>query len=148
MPRTGCCCIGTCIAENRPVIVHRDEHFRWRHVGLSCSGAPIRDPSGALIAVLDASTLSAQQPRASVAHTMPYDLALMGDTTLLNERAPTVGVPTLVLDGGDSPPWGRRSADAVAAAVPGAERRTLDGQTHEVAPGVLAPVLAEFFARA
>ena len=59
----------------------------------------------------------------SVAHTMPYDLALMGDTTLLSERAPTVAVPTLVLDGGASEPWGRRSADAVAAAVPGAERR-------------------------
>jgi pimeloyl-ACP methyl ester carboxylesterase len=83
----------------------------------------------------------------SVAHTMPYDLALMGDTTLLSERAPLVTVPTLVLDGGDSPPWGRKSADAVAAAVPGAERRTLEGQTHEVAPEVLAPVLAEFFAR-
>jgi transcriptional regulator of acetoin/glycerol metabolism len=69
-PREGTNGIGTCIAENRPVIVHRNEHFRWRHIGLSCSGAPIRDPSGALVAVLDASTLSAQQPRASVAHTM------------------------------------------------------------------------------
>jgi pimeloyl-ACP methyl ester carboxylesterase len=83
----------------------------------------------------------------SVAHTMPYDMALMGDTTLLSARAPSVAVPTLVIDGGASPPWGRRSADAVAAAVPGAERRTLEGQTHEVASEVLAPVLAEFFAR-
>ena len=84
----------------------------------------------------------------SVAHTMPYDLTLMGDTTLLSERAPTIAVPTLVLDGGASPPWGRKSADAVAAAVPGAERQTLEGQTHEVAAAPLAPVLAEFFARA
>ena len=83
----------------------------------------------------------------SVAHTMPYDLALMGDTTLLTERAPSVAIPTLAIDGGDSPPWGRLSADAVAAAVPGAERQTLAGQTHEVASEVLAPVLAEFFRR-
>ena len=62
--------IGTCIAENEPVIVHRDEHFRSCHIGLSCSGAPIRDPSGALIAVLDASTLSAPGRRSSLAHTM------------------------------------------------------------------------------
>jgi transcriptional regulator of acetoin/glycerol metabolism len=62
--------IGTCIAANRPVIVHRAEHFRACHIGLSCSGAPIHDPSGALVAVLDASTLSAQDTRASVAHTM------------------------------------------------------------------------------
>lgn len=62
--------IGTCIAENRPIIVHRDEHFRCCHIGLSCSGAPIRDPSGKLVAVLDASTVSARDTRASSAHTM------------------------------------------------------------------------------
>jgi pimeloyl-ACP methyl ester carboxylesterase len=84
----------------------------------------------------------------SVAHTMPYDMTLMGDAALLSERASTITVPTLVLDGGASEPWGRRSADAVAAAVPGAERATLEGQTHEVAAEPLAPVLAEFFSRA
>jgi transcriptional regulator of acetoin/glycerol metabolism len=62
--------IGTCIAENRAVIVHREEHFRACHIGLSCSGAPIRDPSGAMIAVLDASTLNSSDTRSSLAHTM------------------------------------------------------------------------------
>lgn len=63
--------IGTCIAENGPVIVHRNEHFRTRHIGLSCFGSPIHDPSGRLVAVLDASTLNAQQEqRPSLAHTM------------------------------------------------------------------------------
>ncbi len=38
--------IGTCIAEQRPVTVHRVQHFRTRHTGLSCSGAPIFDPDG------------------------------------------------------------------------------------------------------
>ena len=69
-PREGTNGIGTCIAENQSVIVHRDEHFRACHVALSCSGAPIRDPSGSLIAVLDASTLNAQSTRESLAHTM------------------------------------------------------------------------------
>jgi transcriptional regulator of acetoin/glycerol metabolism len=69
-PQQGTNGIGTCIAENRSMIVHRDEHFRSCHIGLSCSGAPIRDPSGALVAVLDASTLSAQDTRATLAHTM------------------------------------------------------------------------------
>ena len=62
--------IGTCIAENQSVTVHLGEHFRSCHIGLSCSGAPIRDPTGSLVAVLDASTLSAQTLRAGVAHTM------------------------------------------------------------------------------
>ncbi|MGH8308320.1 MAG: sigma-54-dependent Fis family transcriptional regulator [Steroidobacteraceae bacterium] len=62
--------IGTCIAENLPVTVHRDEHFRACHIGLSCSGSPIRDPAGSLVAVLDASTLNAHGRRSSLVHTM------------------------------------------------------------------------------
>jgi transcriptional regulator of acetoin/glycerol metabolism len=62
--------IGTCISVDRPVTVHRSEHFRARHIGLSCSGAPIHDPAGSLLAVLDASTVDARDTRASQAHTM------------------------------------------------------------------------------
>lgn len=62
--------IGTCIAESRPIIVHREEHFRSSHIGLTCFGSPIRDPAGALVAVLDASTLNACDPRAGFEHTM------------------------------------------------------------------------------
>jgi sigma-54 dependent transcriptional regulator, acetoin dehydrogenase operon transcriptional activator AcoR len=62
--------IGTCIAENRAVTVHRADHFRSRHIGLSCTGAPVRDPSGGLIAVLDASTVGSFDTRASQMHTM------------------------------------------------------------------------------
>lgn len=62
--------IGTCIAESRPIIVHREEHFRSSHIGLTCFGSPIRDPAGALVAVLDASTLNARDPRAGFEHTM------------------------------------------------------------------------------
>ena len=62
--------IGTCIAESRPIIVHREEHFRSSHIGLTCFGSPIRDSAGALVAVLDASTLNARDPRAGFGHTM------------------------------------------------------------------------------
>jgi hypothetical protein len=37
------------------------------------------------------------------------------------------------------------TATALANAIPNAEYRTLEGQTHEVAAEVLAPVLVEFF---
>jgi transcriptional regulator of acetoin/glycerol metabolism len=49
--------IGTCIAEERPITVHRDQHFRVRHSNLSCSAAPIFDGSGKLVAVLDVSSI-------------------------------------------------------------------------------------------
>lgn len=48
--------IGTCLVENRPVIIHRDQHFASRNVGISCMDAPIHDPEGRLIAALDVST--------------------------------------------------------------------------------------------
>jgi AraC-like DNA-binding protein len=48
--------IGTCIAEERPVTIHRSQHFRARHITLSCSAAPIFDGDGKLMAVLDVSS--------------------------------------------------------------------------------------------
>ena len=62
--------MGTCIAENRPIIVHRDEHFRACHIALSCTAAPIHDPDGSLVAVLDASPLNAQGTREAQTHVM------------------------------------------------------------------------------
>src|SRR5260370_1309159 len=49
--------IGTCIVEERPVTVHRSQHFRSRHIDLSCSGAPVFGADGRLIAVLDVSAI-------------------------------------------------------------------------------------------
>jgi transcriptional regulator of acetoin/glycerol metabolism len=54
--------IGTCIAEQRPVTVHRSQHFRARHASLSCCGAPVFDPEGKLLAVVD---VSSYQPAVS-----------------------------------------------------------------------------------
>jgi transcriptional regulator of acetoin/glycerol metabolism len=47
--------IGTCIAEERPVTIHRGQHFRSRHKDLSCSGAPLFNVDGTLMGVLDVS---------------------------------------------------------------------------------------------
>jgi pimeloyl-ACP methyl ester carboxylesterase len=80
-----------------------------------------------------------------VAPTLAYDTAMMADHGLLGERAPKVVAPLLVIDGGDSPPWARECAEAVAGAVPGARRHTIPGQTHEVSTDALAPVLTEWF---
>lgn len=48
--------IGTCISEQRPVLVHCGQHYRSRHAKLSCAGAPIFGPAGKLAGVLDVST--------------------------------------------------------------------------------------------
>ncbi len=81
----------------------------------------------------------------SVAPTLAYDNAIMGDGSVPTSIAAKVAVPTLVLDGGASPAWMRAAADLLAAAIPHASRRTLDGQTHDVDPGILAAALEEFY---
>lgn len=56
--------IGTCIAENRRVIIHRDEHFHARNTAMSCMDAPIFGPEGELIGALDVSSARADQTEA------------------------------------------------------------------------------------
>ena len=55
--------------------------------------------------------------------------------------------PALVMHGSASFPFMQVTARALCQAMPLAELRTLEGQTHDVKTEVLAPVLAEFFAR-
>lgn len=80
----------------------------------------------------------------ALAHTLIYDATLTGDFSLPTERIASVTVPTLVIDGGETP-WLSRAAQAVAAALPHAQRRTITGQPHNVDAAALAPVLVEFF---
>jgi len=85
----------------------------------------------------------------AVAPTLAYDAAALGeDRSVPLDRAARVRVPTLVMDGGASQafmPFMAESAKALAAAIPHAQRRTLEGQTHDVKVEALAPVLVEFF---
>lgn len=56
--------IGTCIAEARRVVIHRDEHFHARNTAMSCMDAPIFGPQGELIGALDVSSARADQTEA------------------------------------------------------------------------------------
>src|SRR2546423_10169931 len=75
----------------------------------------------------------------TAAPTLAYDAAAMGeDASVPTEKAAHVAVPTLVMDGSESFPFMHVTATALANAIPNAEHRTLQGQTHEVAVSVLA----------
>jgi pimeloyl-ACP methyl ester carboxylesterase len=69
---------------------------------------------------------------------------IKGDPSALKQWS-SVTTPTLVMDGGDSPPWLHNAARTLADVLPNAEYRTLEGQTHAVDPNSLGPVVAEFF---
>jgi pimeloyl-ACP methyl ester carboxylesterase len=85
----------------------------------------------------------------AVAHTLAYDGAFMGETMsgspLSNERWTAVSIPVLVLVGGASPNWLQSGSQALLDVLMNAQHRVLEGQTHDVAPEVLAPALTEFF---
>ena len=81
----------------------------------------------------------------AVAPTIAYDVDLMGEDASIPQKAARVPVPTLVMVGAKSDPSAHITAKALAKAIPEGQYRALEGQTHEVAPESLAPVLIEFF---
>jgi pimeloyl-ACP methyl ester carboxylesterase len=83
----------------------------------------------------------------AVAPTLVYDhAAIMGEQLLVPTKlAARVSVPALVMAGDASLPFMPDAARLLSQAIPQGQLRMLTGQTHQVNPGVLAPVLAEFF---
>ncbi|MDY7228799.1 alpha/beta fold hydrolase [Hyalangium rubrum] len=81
----------------------------------------------------------------AVAHTLPYDARIMGDFSIPKTRFASIKVPSLVMYGGKTDAKLKMAAEAIADIVPGARRRTLDGQTHNVNPKVLTPAVVEYF---
>jgi pimeloyl-ACP methyl ester carboxylesterase len=80
----------------------------------------------------------------AIAHTLAYDAACLGDGRPPTARLATITRPTLVATGGGADLF-EQAADAIAAGLPQAQRRTLEGQSHVVDPKALAPVLERFF---
>jgi pimeloyl-ACP methyl ester carboxylesterase len=84
-----------------------------------------------------------------IAPTLLYDGMVMGDMMAGSpaplQRYASVGVRTLVMDGGASPEWMHHGVAALAGVLANATRKTLPDQTHAADPAVLAPALEEFF---
>lgn len=85
----------------------------------------------------------------AVAHTISYDGEIMGDTMRGNPAALArfagITTPTLVMVGGNSPPYQQNAVEALAKLLPNGYYRSMAGQDHGIAPEVLAPALVEFF---
>lgn len=88
----------------------------------------------------------------AMAHTLRYDAACLGTGQPPVDRLATIRQPVLVVTGDERPPdaapWVLaldEAADAIATAIPGAERETLLGQGHVAEPDAVAARLAGFF---
>lgn len=86
----------------------------------------------------------------AVAHTLPYDLAVMGATMTGNPETirgwADLSTPALVIDGEKSAAVLRHASRSLAEVLPNARYHTLPGQSHNVSMEALAPVIKEFLA--
>jgi hypothetical protein len=70
----------------------------------------------------------------------------MGETGAVPiARAAHLTIPVLVMSGSASYPFMSKTALALSKAFPNGRLRDLAGQTHDVNPETLAPVLVSFF---
>ena len=80
----------------------------------------------------------------AVAHTLPYDAAVMTAFRVPRMRFASISRSVLVLNGTKTDPRLKAAARVIAETVPGAQHRELAGQTHNVSPAVLAPAVFDF----
>jgi pimeloyl-ACP methyl ester carboxylesterase len=81
----------------------------------------------------------------AVAHTLPYDLAILRDRSVITDRRTSIATPTLVVGGEKSPVALRDAVTLVARSLPHARAQLLAGQTHMLKGAVVAPVVRDFF---
>ena len=80
----------------------------------------------------------------AVAHTLPYDAAVMTEFRVPRARFASIHRRALVMNGSKTDGKLRTAARTVADIVPGAHYRELEGQTHNVKPEVLVRAVTEF----
>jgi pimeloyl-ACP methyl ester carboxylesterase len=78
-----------------------------------------------------------------MAHTLVYESTVL--KSLPTGLVASVRIPTLVIDGEQSPEVMRHAAQSLAKALPDGRYHTLKGQGHDIVPAVVGPVLEEFF---
>jgi pimeloyl-ACP methyl ester carboxylesterase len=97
---------------------------------------------GFLIVVLQLTPMWPQLKK--LAPTLDYDAMIMGDGTIPPAaQLAKVTVPTLVMTG--TTQRMREAAHTLVSGLPNARQQVLEGQTHNVKPGALAPALTTFF---
>ena len=73
----------------------------------------------------------------AVAHTLPYDAAVMTRFRVPRARFASIGRPVLVMNGTKTDARLKAAARVIAATVPGAQYAELERQTHNVSPHAL-----------
>jgi pimeloyl-ACP methyl ester carboxylesterase len=82
----------------------------------------------------------------SVAHTLPYDITILGrNNTLPEAEAASVRTPTLIASGDKTQVMIKHAVKKLAEVMPNNRFEILKGQTHNVSEKAIAPLLIDFF---
>ncbi|KCV81779.1 acetoin catabolism regulatory protein [Actibacterium atlanticum] len=66
----GTCGVGACLTSGEAITIHQTDHFDMAHTPLSCTAAPIYNPNGNMVGVLDVSLLMSPTEKYSQALTL------------------------------------------------------------------------------
>ncbi len=93
-------------------------------------------------------SMSADPRLVAMAHTMRYDIEVMGELTsggaLPEDEVGAIGVPTLVLAGSASPDFFRDTASRIADRLRDGRLQILQGEGHEPTPALVASAVEAF----
>lgn len=80
----------------------------------------------------------------AVAHTLPYDAAIMGNWEPPVKQIASIKIPVLISSGGKSPVTLRHAVQQIAGILPNSELKTFKGQDHNISMKIFAPVVIDF----
>lgn len=80
----------------------------------------------------------------ALAHTLPYDLAVIAAPAGLAPLLTGIEMPTLLLDGAEGPAWIRDTAGAIAAGLADATHVSIEELAQDLDADRIAPVIVDF----
>ncbi|MBR0929521.1 sigma-54-dependent Fis family transcriptional regulator [Bradyrhizobium diazoefficiens] len=94
--------LGTCLAEQKPILVHRDEHFREQWGIFSCAVTPLFDPAGRIAGAVNITSCRDDLSRA--AHQLALAVAMQAtrriEGAIFREHFRNAWIATVPGDGG------------------------------------------------
>lgn len=137
--------IGTALADERPVLILRDQHFLSQNTGLSCTTAPIRDHTGRIAAAIDISTCrdDANEMTMAILSQAIRDAAARIEAGLFRRAFSAARILLVPVDGRAAPALLAVDRDDLVLGATRAARQVLGLDDRRIATGIAASDLLQ-----
>lgn len=137
--------IGTALADERPVVILRDQHFLSQNTGLSCTTATIRDHTGRIAAAIDISTCrdDANEMTMAILSQAIRDAAARIEAGLFRRAFSAARILLVPVDGRAAPALLAVDRDDLVLGATRAARQVLGLDDRRIAGGVAASDLLQ-----